>query len=344
MSAERPSDQHDPAMLKALAEASAWIVTLHGPDRTEAVDRGFKRWMEEAPVHARAFEHATDTWVQAKASVRRSAYFDVNLPPLAKPQALRFRSVWPLAASLAGLIAGAALYLQHPAVSTGVGERRQLVLDDGTQVSMNTATRLVKHYSASERRIELEAGEVLFDVVADSSRPFVVVAGDREVRALGTSFLVRRDDERLAVTLVDGKVAIASVDATGGGAGLPAILEPGERVTFNEHHRPKHDRPQLEKLTAWQQGLVNIDNLTLIHAVSEMNRYSTTQLVVEGPAADIRVSGVFRITDSQNMARAVAMTHGLKLREEGRRIVLSGSPQAPGKPHSGSSRSPQADK
>jgi len=127
---------------------------------------------------------------------------------------------------------------------------------------------------------------------------------------------------------VDGKVAVSTAGAASGSHD-PAILTPGERVTFPQHKGPQLDRPPLEKLTAWQQGLVNIDDMTLSQAMGEMNRYSTIQLNVEGPAANIHVSGVFRITDSENMAKAVAMTHGLTLRAEGRRIVLSGVPQPP---------------
>jgi transmembrane sensor len=195
-----------------------------------------------------------------------------------------------------------------------------VVLEDGTQVSINTATRLIVRYGRNERRVQLDSGEALFDVARDTARPFLVTVGDREVRALGTSFLIRRDQERIAVTLVEGKVAVGSAGKS------VDILKPGERMIFATHKRPQLDRPQLEKLTAWQQGLVNIDNMTLAEAVTEMNRYSALKLVVEGPAADIRMSGVFRITDSQNMARAVAVTHGLKVREEGRQLLISGMP------------------
>ncbi len=43
--------ERDPALLKVLAEASAWIVTLHGPERTAAVERGFQRWLAESLDH-----------------------------------------------------------------------------------------------------------------------------------------------------------------------------------------------------------------------------------------------------------------------------------------------------
>jgi len=156
-----------------------------------------------------------------------------------------------------------------------------------------------------------------------SQWPFVVTAGDREVTALGTAFLVRRDEQRIAVTLVEGKVAVASSAAS-----QPALLTPGERLTFTHDRRPgKLDHPAVEKLTAWQRGKVPIDNLSLADAVAEMNRYSVVQLAIERPeAAQLRVSGIFSVGDSLSFARAVSQSYGLKVEEEPRRVVLSGLP------------------
>lgn len=374
------SVQHDPALLKALAEASAWIVTLHGPERTPAVERGFQRWLAESPKHQYAFEHATETWSQTRAAVRRSAQVEISVPGKIDewPSRKRVRAGLALAASLLVAAVGIGGYVQQSGLRTGVGERRTVVLDDGTQVTLNTATRMTVDYDKHRRHVRLESGEAFFEVAKRPEWPFVVTAGDREVTALGTSFLVRRDSTRIAVTLLEGKVRVTSpgsADATpvsspieteGKQAGSPTVRErmqgevasstlavgkealttsdstgesagedssitlaPGQRIVFAEHVPPVLDRPELQKLTAWQQGLVNIDDLTLAEAVAEINRYSALQLVVEGAASDIHVSGVFRVTDVENFAQAVAQTHGLELHKEGRRIVLSGTPQPP---------------
>ena len=326
------SSSSDPALLKALAEASTWIVTLHGPERTPAVDRGFQHWLAESPLHRRAFEHATETWSKARATVRRSAQVDVLAPPTRidePPKQRRRPLIVALAAAVIVAVLATVVSLHHKDLTTGIGERRTVVLEDGTQVTLNTATRLVVEYDKQRRQVRLEAGEAFFEVARRPERPFVVRAGNREVRALGTAFLVRRDAMRIAVTLVEGKIAVMPTGSEGSSSAVtPASpLAPGERIVFTEHEQPQLDHPEVAKLTAWEQGLVNIDNLTLTQAVAEMNRYNTLQLVVTGPAANIRVSGVFRITDSENLAKAVALTHGLQIHREAQRIVLSGTPR-----------------
>src|SRR5262249_40880821 len=120
------------------------------------------------------------------------------------------KTAWT-AAALAAIVLGIFLYQQNAGVATGVGEQRMLALDDGTHVILNTDTRVRVDYERDARRIELDKGEALFEVAHDAARPFFVTAGDRRIQALGTSFAVRRDESQVAVTLVDGKVTVASL-------------------------------------------------------------------------------------------------------------------------------------
>lgn len=340
---------HDPALLKALAEASAWIVKLHGPERTPALEQGLQRWLAESPTHRYAFEHATETWTKTRAMVRRSAQVDIQVPrgALARSRRIRTRIGPAIAAAMLLLLIGVGIYKQQSGFITGIGERRTVVLDDGTQVTMNTSTRISVDYDQQRRHVHLRSGEALFEVAKRPDWPFVVSAGDREITALGTSFLVRRNVEHTAVTLLEGKVRVTSTalgtdrlgtHTSGATAAVPAsvdgtyaslTLTPGQRVVFASNAPAQLDRPELQKLTAWQQGLVNLDDMTLARAVEEMNRYSTLRLSVVGPAANIHISGVFRSTDAENFAQAVALTHSLSVRRDGRQIVLSGTPQPP---------------
>jgi transmembrane sensor len=180
--------------------------------------------------------------------------------------------------------------------------------------------------------VQLLSGEAFFTVSKRPDWPFVVQAGNREVTAVGTAFAVRRDETRMAVTLVEGKVAVTAVAQSlyekATPSTPPMVLSPGERLTFDGSAQPpKLDRPQVDKVTAWRQGVVDINDMTLAEALKEMSRYSKVKLAAEGAAANIRVGGVFRSTDAQTFAKGVALTHGLSLREEGGRIVLSGTPR-----------------
>ena len=313
----------------ARAEAAAWIARLHGPNRAPEVEAGLRRWMAEDPEHAAAFELVTETW-EKSARLRRRALEQVSgwvLPG--------FRIGFLRAAAAAAVIAvlavmGTLLYLHNDAVTTAVGEQRILTLEDGTRVYLNTDTRVVVHYAKEARQVKLEKGEALFEVAKRPRWPFVVSAGNQQIRALGTEFIVRRDERDLAVTLVEGKVTVSS-DATGalssrGQAATPTAaftLSPGQRLVIAGSGTPTLDRPPLDRLTAWKRGQVSLDNTPLRDAVAEFNRYSNAHIVIQTPkSAEMRVSGIFRAGDSEDFAQAVARAYGMQVVEQGEEIIL----------------------
>ncbi len=320
-------------------EAAVWIARIHSPDRSPGVDAGLRRWLKESPEHQRAFELANELWDTAS-----------RVPDGAVPRMMRWKRVAAtkgspllrftpaLTVALTLTFAAAVYYnLRGQTLTTGIGEQRTITLKDGTRVSLNTATRIAVRYDDAARRIKLESGEALFEVSQDARRPFVVMAGEREITALGTAFIVRRDELQTAVTLVEGRVLVSPVPAREGkheadtGADArdsSSTLTPGERLTFKRAGPPKLDRPKLDKLTAWQHGLVALDHTRLADAATEMNRYSTVKLAIDTPeAADARISGVFRAGDSLFFAQAIARTYELQVLEEPDRIVITGIPR-----------------
>lgn len=347
----RPSEPQprQPVSPERLAEASVWIAKLHGDMRGRALEHGLRRWLHEDPENARAFELATEVWEEA-ANLRRLIPFQ---------RGARQRSGvrwWPALAAVAScavlvVIVGLVWMQYWGAISTAVGEQRHVVLEDGTRVFLNTDTRLVVKYEQSARRVELRRGEALFNVAKRKDWPFIVVVGDRQVRALGTSFVVRKDAERVAVTLVEGSVLVtpvvsaaneaapATIDAPGAIAQTPAVsasvendsgefkLTPGQRLTFSNGAPIKLDTPPVERTTAWRRGQVILDDTPLRTAAAEMNRYNETKLIVQEPeTAELLINGLFQAGDSTHFANAVAQAYGLTVVQRGDEIVISGKP------------------
>jgi transmembrane sensor len=322
--------EHNAPLSSAVrAEAAAWLARLHGSDRTPELEAGFRRWLEADVANSRAFELATEAW-EIAGSVRRGA-----LPRMAHPfassssparrKSSRRRVLLAVAAIVGTVLAAAvldrALNDRRGTYATDLGEQRMLTLSDGTRIFLNTDTRLSVHDEAQRRAVLLEHGEAMFDVAKDPHRPFTVTAGDREVVALGTSFVVRRELDHVTVTLVDGKVRVTS-----GAAHDARDLSPGQRLTFGAAKRPTLDEPALEDVTAWRRGEVVLDKTRLRDAAEEMNRYSAVKIVVvDGPTADIPLSGIFRAGDSVRFAQAVAETYHLSITHEQQRIVIAGT-------------------
>jgi transmembrane sensor len=226
---------------------------------------------------------------------------------------------------------------------TAVGEAQTVMLKDGTRMSLNTDTRVRVEFGAKQRKVSIDGGEAGFEVAKDAQRPFVVRAGGSEVVALGTVFTVRltpsgpNAGESLAVTLVEGKVSLrAAADAGAGEVApeKPLVMSPGERVRLAATGGAKAsatqqmDRPRLEQVLAWKRNEAVFDKATLAEAVAEMNRYSRMPVVLVGDVAqaDWQISGQFRTGDNAAFANALAMLHGLVVREREGRLELSRSP------------------
>ncbi len=331
-SLEKSNDEFDPTVDRALTEAATWLVWKHGPEWSQAREQGLEKWLAENALHRFAYRYSSQVHARSSEAIRLSAKVEIRAPRAwDRPVRLRRVRRWAVAAILMLAVGGLAFFLYQPALSTGIGEYRTEVLDDGTEVTLNTATHIIVNFNAHQRQVRLVSGEAYFKVATRPEWPFVVTAGDRAITAIGTTFVVRHEHSGTAVTLMEGKVAVAvaaeSVNERTEPMAPPVLLAPGERLTYSGADRAILDRPEVEKTTAWRHGVVDIDNMTLGQAVAEMNRYSRLQLVVDGRASQIRVGGVFRSTDARKLAKTVALTYGLSLREDDSRLVLSGVPQ-----------------
>jgi transmembrane sensor len=171
--------------------------------------------------------------------------------------------------------------------------------------------------------VRLIRGEAWFDVSKRPAWPFVVTVGGREIRALGTSFIVRHDDiQNFSVTLVEGRISVAAAHE----AASPdvRILTPGQRLRVSDDRSPIVDRPELARVTAWEHGRVEFDDTPLKDAADEMNRYSTRHVTMaDADVARLRVGGVFRAGDSEEFLRIVTAAFGLRADRRGGDIVLS---------------------
>lgn len=307
----------------ARAEASAWIVRLHGPHRTPDLEAGFRSWLAASPENARQFERVTEVWDAGAVPVP-------GIPRVAREPEPRTSfgfgpSRWLLAAAFAFVVIGAGtwgarIYWPNTSYTTGIGEQRIVRLEDGSRVILNSDSSVTVSYRLGERRIRMERGEAFFTVAKDRSRPFRVRAGEQQVEALGTSFDVKRDSQQITVTLVEGKVAVSDVEKE-----QPSqTLTEGERlIVSSANGSAKVDKPRIEAVTAWLRGEVMLDGTPLAVAVAEMNRYDQRRLVIDDPTiAAVRISGVYHTGDSALFADMVARLYGFSVQHRDGRIHL----------------------
>lgn len=301
---------------RAEAEAAAWIARLQASDRGAATEAGLQDWLRADPVHAAAFERATEIWTMLPgAAMCSGANANVTVLRSARPRAWASqRRLRGLAASVALLVSvGAGWWmLDRPAdYVTRLGEQKVATLEDGSRIALNTDSEVEVRYAPGERRVTLDRGEAMFEVAPNHERPFIVTAGDKQVRALGTSFIVRRTGGGVVVTLLEGKVSVTDIHTA---KIRPTILAPGERLTANGDAPSTIDQPAIDAVTAWRRGQAVFADTPLSAAVAELNRYGGPRIAVDDPhLASLRISGVFATNDTSEFAAAIAALHGLRV-------------------------------
>jgi transmembrane sensor len=322
----------------ARAEASVWIVRLHGPHRTPELEAGFRQWLAASVDNAAEFERVTSVWESAPHAST------AGLPRVTYWSEPKLNLSWAIAASvIVAITAGAWIASQlwlNPDYVTGIGEQRTVPLDDGSRIVLNSDSEVKIEFTSDTRRVRLVHGEAFFDVAHNAARPFIVLAGDQQVTAIGTAFEVRYDLGQVDVTLVEGKVNVMRTESdpqdasrelssskTGSLAKMMAsgyLMVPGERLHIARNTPVKVDEPRIDAVTAWRRGEVMLDDTPLSDAVAEMNRYNKRALVIDEPRiAGLRVSGIYHTGDSEGFAQTVANLYGLHVSEAEHQIHLS---------------------
>ena len=310
-------------------QAIEWVQQLRGPGRSAALEDRVRLWIVQDPRHAAAFERVKDAWQDSRDLHAKRPGIDLLARGNARP-----RATTPALAGMGVLcvaILAAVYFLRDDTLKTGPAEQRTVQLSDGTEVALNANTRLIVRYDKQVRKVVLVSGEAMFTVIKHQPRPFVVVVGDQKVIAVGTSFVVRREDpsgSSFAVTLVEGRVAIEPISWPNILPASPVmglkLLNPGERLRFEDATPAKEDSPSIERVTAWQRGQLIFDDTSLREAAAEFNRYGSLKVSIDGAQlGKLRVGGVFRIGDPSSFAHAMANTYHLQVIEDDRSIVLT---------------------
>ena len=303
--------------------AIAWLVRLQGETVTESDWLAFDAWLTAAPAHAQAYDDALAFDQRLPVNARLAEAEPVAAPLTAKVIPLRPARrawVWSVGAAIAaGFVAGAILVPSKGLIGerettyvTGIGERRAVALEDGSRIDMNAASRVTVRFERHARRVEMDDGQVFFDVAKDPSRPFLISAGDTQVRVVGTQFDVRRRDGQVAVNVQRGLV---EVRPNLSGDAAPFRLRPGQGLSHREGRTAdaKLAPVALEEVAGWRQGRLIYRDQPLSQIAGDMNRLFPRPVKLgDAQAANMRLSGVL-IVDEQD-AMVDRLSHLLPVR------------------------------
>ncbi|MCY1356455.1 Protein FecR [compost metagenome] len=309
--------------LDPISEAAIdWMVRLGSGAISSGERQALAAWLAADPRHRAAWEQLQGVIETPLAALRRPGQTQAAVQTLRQEPALSRRKLLGGGAAVLvlGLAGGLALQRSVPLgglladLHTGTGERRQLRLPDGSQLTLNARSVVDVEFGTTQRLLRLRQGELLVQVAADPARPFVVATAEGRVRALGTRFLVRQNAGDSLVAVQEHSVEVSNQ------AGQRTVLDSGRALRLAaDGLYPLDDGGGLG---VWTDGLLEVRDAPLGTVLDALRPYRRGLLRVSPEAARLRVFGVFSLDDSERTLQALAETLPIRVRRYGPWLTL----------------------
>ncbi|ATC63955.1 hypothetical protein CMV30_08325 [Nibricoccus aquaticus] len=341
---------------KIETEAALWVMRLErGLTATEQDD--FLQWYMAEAGHSQELDRQMANWTRLNMladwrpehTLRPNR--DLLAPQPERARSLKRRRPWFWSAEVALAAAAAVVFgffLLRPSPSDAPAavpavvpaqiaaiERR--TLDDGTVIELNRDAEVAVLYTATERKVRLERGEAMFRVAKNPARPFIVITGDVQFRAVGTAFNVRRESEAVELIVTEGKVRVQSqaVEADGiaaspdDSAAAPLVvagelalvpMQPGKAPISVAKIGVDH----LDEKLAWHSRLLDFTNARLSAVVDEFNRRNAPirMVIDDAKLADTEVSASLRSDNIESFIRLLEGGFGVDAERNGNVVTL----------------------
>lgn len=314
-------------------DAAAWVVRLEAGDLGDADAVAFDAWLVADAGNGAAFDAAlaTSRTYSAAGQVIAEQLSRQRATAASDRTAARRRAMVGFGAVAAAATVAVLVAPQFAgpdasrAYATAKGERRTIQLADGSTVYLNGGTGISVSFARNARQVTLVEGQALFDVAHSASRPFLVTAGDRTIRVVGTQFDVRRLAGKVSITVARGAV---EVRPTADGAGATYRLHPGQKLEHQEGApTARVAAASPDEVLSWRSGRLVYRQQPLSEVVADLNQQFATPIRIDDPAlAATPISGVLVLDDQAAVIRRLALLVPIREIRSGSAVVLKRDP------------------
>lgn len=170
-----------------------------------------------------------------------------------------------------------------------MGSRTVVQLSDGSVVHLNYGSKIKypQFFSGNTRKVVL-TGEGFFKVTHNPEKPFIVKAGNLNIKAVGTTFnvLAYPDDDVIETTLVNGKVILEQTNSTEKNKTI-GTMTPGQHVEYNTQSRDiSSTEGKVEKYISWTDGKLIFEDTPILRVAERLSRMFNVDFEIKGELKD----------------------------------------------------------
>ncbi|RYM65683.1 iron dicitrate transport regulator FecR [Serratia liquefaciens] len=299
-----------PEQRQALKMAAQWFALLCDENVTEHQRQQWQAWHQQNEDHRWAWQRVEALQSQLQGVPGKFSYR--TLDQAGRQSTLDRRTLLKSLLLLLG-VGGSWLGFQSPLgrelradYRTATGEIKPIVLSDGSQLVLNTASAVDVRYSAEKRLILLHSGEISL-ITGRDDRPFWVESRQGAMRALGTHFLVRENDDQTQLTVLEHAVEAQL-------AQFPQEkrrVNAGEQISFSA--AAFGQQRAAGNGDSWTRGVLSVSQWRLDQVLAELARYRHGRLDCDPAIAGLRVSGSFPLREPDRALLLLSQTLPIRL-------------------------------
>ncbi|HSI21687.1 MAG TPA: FecR domain-containing protein [Methylophilaceae bacterium] len=300
--------------------AAEWLVCLStdniAPDERAFLKARFDAWKQADPRHAEAADRIGNfigqvSRVRSAASSTAPAHAALNaaLCNTAEKNRKRARSRRlgaALALAVALLVpAWIGLQIYSPAylmadIRSATGQWETRTLEDGSRITLGSGGAVNLNFDGSRRTLELVRGEILVDVAHDQTRPFLVETTHGSMRALGTRFVVSRDEAFTVLTMLESKVAVQTASQLADKHSAVTEIHAGQRVRIMPNKLGRVETVDARSVSdAWKYHQLVVQDQPLPDVLDALDRHRPGYIRYDRIHIEsIKVSAVLPLDDT----------------------------------------------
>ena len=201
----------------------------------------------------------------------------------------------------------------------------EVILDDGTDVLVNRHSRLrySRRFDQTERKVYL-SGEAWFDVTRDTTRPFIIDAGEALVEVLGTSFNVNayKQNSSVEISVESGLVALSAKRDPHN----QIVIKTGSGGVYHKSQKELKLIPSFEPNTiSWKTRELFFDGTPLKEVIDLVNSvYGVNIVIMNRELASCPITVTFRDQSIEAILNVLESTLDLQVTRKGDEIRLDG--------------------
>lgn len=259
-------------------------------------------------------------WIYLQSKIRGSENLNNNI--------FTFKRVFQVAASIVLLLSAGWFVRQillNKSEHTRIAEIREILLPDGSEVTLNAGSRITypKKYGEKNRQVLL-TGEAYFEVKKDISRPFIVTMNEVEIEVLGTSFNVKayKDSDKIEVIVTEGKVSLYEKSIRE----KCVVATMGEKAVFDRNQKVvKKTVNANQNYMAWKTLMMFFNNDNLSTVVETIGQVYHCKIILKDEKLNAcTLTTRFEGKDLETVLRVLESTLDITIEQEHGNIYISG--------------------